>query len=105
MNKLLLISLLVAVCCPAQADRAFGVKGKVQLVIHETPCLNTTIQAHIVRMGGGHLLDKFKAATLTYGGRDWQSCWVEMDGFVVSVDEEGSPLEPIELARFKEDGV
>lgn len=30
-----------------------------------------------------------RAAILTWGGRDWAACWIELEGDVHSIDEEG----------------
>lgn len=79
--------------------------GPVALKLLQDPCKNSAVIAYLTKLGAGPNLRKFKAAVLTYGGRDWASCWIEFDGYVYSVDEEGSPLEPIPRKQFKEEGV
>lgn len=95
------------VCWPSivLSDEFFTKDRSVGLVRHDVRCENSTILAHLVAMGAGQFLDQFKKATLTYGGRKWESCWIELDGFVMSVDEEGVPLEPIPSNRFSKVGV
>jgi hypothetical protein len=92
----------IIVCFPSMllADEFFTKDRSVGLVRHDARCEHSKILAHLVAMGAGQLLEHFKKATLTYGGRDWESCWIELDGFVMSVDEEGVPLEPIPSNRF-----
>lgn len=85
----------------ARADEFRSPDRSVALVRHDAQCDDADIVAHILRLGGGDLVDRFKKATLTYGGRDWRSCWVELDGMVYSVDEEGSPLQALPVRMFK----
>lgn len=88
----------------ARADEYASQRGEVKLVRHQAPCDDADIGAHILRLGGGELLGQFKKATLTYGGREWRSCWVEVHGMVYSVDEEGEPLQAIPASMFKDGG-
>ena len=47
---------------------------------------------------------KFQAATLLWAGKLWQSCWIEKDGRVYSVDSEGvwfHGKEGVPRTRFK----
>lgn len=75
----------------------------VALRLSEKPCEDARVIAHLREA----LLDdrRFKAATLTYGGRDWASCWAEIRGAVVSIDEAGSPLQPVPRARFRDEAI
>lgn len=86
----------------ARADVASSPTGDVKLERHQAACDDADILAHVLRMGGAHVIDKLKKATLTYGGREWRSCWVEIDGYVFSVDEEGAPLQKIPASAFKD---
>lgn len=46
-----------------------------------------------------------RAAKLLYGGKVWDSCWIELQGHVFSIDEEGVPLQGgqgIPRAMFRE---
>lgn len=50
----------------------------------------------------------FKRSVLTWQGKDWESCWVERDGHVLSVDEEGALFNRpvgVPLTMFKDDSV
>jgi hypothetical protein len=51
------------------------------------------------------LLTRFKAAILTWEGRDWASCWIEQQGYAVSVDEEGAPFQPVRMSRMKDEAL
>lgn len=89
----------------AFADTSFQAKdGSVKYVRHSAQCEDADILKYLLAMGAGHLIDQFKKGTLTYGGREWRSCWIEMQETVFSVDEEGSPLEPIPATLFKQVG-
>ena len=94
---------LAAALYPAlsRADEFRSQDRSVALVRHDAKCDDADILAHILRLGGGDLLQQFKKATLTYGGRDWRSCWIEVDGMVYSIDEEGSPLQPLPARLFR----
>lgn len=83
------------------ADEARAADGSVAYVRHDAPCDDADINAHIIRLGAGQMLSQFKKGTLTYGGRDWRSCWIEVQEFVYSVDEEGAPFEAIPARIFK----
>jgi hypothetical protein len=102
-----LLGALVAACVlysvrPARADAYRSKNGEAALVRHQTQCDDADILTHILRLGGGELLGQFKKATLTYGGREWRSCWIEIDGMVYSVDEEGAPMQAIPASLFKD---
>ena len=100
MRPIIALLVMYGSCWPVLADEFFTKDRSVGLVRHEARCEHSKILAHLVAMGGGQFLDKFKKATLTFGGREWESCWIEMDGFVISIDEEGAPLEPIPARLF-----
>ena len=84
------------------ADPVLAAQNGDSLTLHSTPCENSAILAHIVATGGGHLLERFKSATLLYRGQTLRSCWIENEGWVYSIDENGDRLEPLLKADFKE---
>lgn len=88
----------------AIADEVRAPDGSVVYVRHDAACNDADILAHILRLGGGERAGEFKKGTLTYDGRDWRSCWIEVGGLVYSIDEEGSPLEPLPSRLFKARG-
>ncbi len=110
---LLIVALLIPIALvgalwagKVYADDSVGTHdGSVKYVRHEAQCDDADILAVLLRMGAGDFLATFKKGTLTYGGREWRSCWTEIDGTVYSVDEEGVPFEPIPARSFKKTGV
>jgi hypothetical protein len=78
--------------------------GSVKYVRHDGQCEDADILKHLAQMGAGERLSEFKRGTLTYGGREWRSCWIEVDEMVYSVDEEGSPLQALPARIFKQAG-
>lgn len=78
-------------------------QGPVVLRLSESPCTDKKVRAALY----AKILDdrRFKAATLTYAGKDWRSCYVEVDGNVLSIDEEGAPFQPVPRHLFKDDSI
>ena len=85
--------------------RREGGGDKIALKLLETRCSDATVLKHLLSKSRPELLDKFKDARLTWGGKEWASCWIEFDGMVYSMDEEGSPLQPIPREMFVDDTV
>ena|SRR3990167_1260323 len=91
----------------AQAAEVFRDKddrgGPAVLKLSDKPCTNAKVRAHLF----DKLLDdrRFKAATLFYWGREWAACWVDRNGIVHSMDEQGAPLQPVPRTAFKDDAV
>jgi len=92
----------------AQAAEVYRVEdppGKVRMSLRlsEEPCTHARVRAALY----AKLLDdrRFKAAVLFYAGRDWASCWADVDGVVLSMDEEGAPLQPLPRREFKDDAL
>ena len=92
--------------------RAQGSNGQVAgLRLSEAPCSYEKVLPHIK----AEWHQKFKAAILTYGGRDWQSCYLEFETmnpetgrpevFIFSVDEEGVQFQPIPKRMFRDDSI
>lgn len=82
--------------------------GPAVLKLYEKPCTDAKVKAHLF----AQLLDdrRFKAATLHYWGRDWASCWAEVTNrhgqkIVISIDEQGSPFQPVPRALFRDESV
>jgi len=84
------------------ADPQLVAQNGDSLTLHSSPCEDSAILAHIVATGGGHLLDRFKKATLVYRGQVFKSCWIEDSGWVYSIDETGDRLPPIPRLDFKD---
>ena len=98
------VVLIYLSCWPAAvfADPQLVAQNGDSLTLHSSPCEDSTILAHIVASGGGHLLDRFKTATLLWHGETLKSCWVESEGWVYSIDEKGDRLQPLLRADFKD---
>lgn len=84
--------------------------GTVGLRLSEAPCTEAKVLMHIKPS----FHSKFKAAVLTYGGRDWHSCYIEVETpdqqgklipVIYSIDEEGSQFQPIPKRVFKDDTI
>ena len=98
------IMLIVGMIVPkaAHADSQITAPDGTDVYVrHDAKCDDADILAHLTRMGAGEMLDQFKKGTLTYGGRKWRSCWIEYQEHVVSVDEEGAPLQALPVRMFK----
>lgn len=111
---LALVALGIAVTWHTKANAAplfknIGNDGRpVSLRLLDTPCTHPKVKAHLEANVKDEFIPKFKSAVLHYGGKDWASCWIEYQGFVLSYDEEGAPFAPptgIPLEMFKEDSV
>jgi hypothetical protein len=88
----------------AEMFRGMGGDGKPAILkILNEPCTNEKVVGHLQ----SRLLDfrLFKRAILTYGDRDWASCWAEVNGVVLSVDEEDAPFQAVPRVLFKEEGI
>ena len=71
-----------------------------------TPCSNKMVLLHLrTRIVDSSYIAKFKSAVLTWRGKDWASCWIEVGGLIYSIDEEGAPLEPIPFGFFRNDSI
>ena len=109
---------LVAVFGALHSGKAFSAlnfkidtpQGVVGLRLSEAPCTNKKVLSHIRE----EFHSMFKAAVLTWGGRDWHSCYMVVEladqlgmvqDTVISVDEEGSPLVPIPKSKFLDDSI
>ena len=47
--------------------------------------------------------DRFRSAKLTWGGKDYESCWIVQGGAVHSIDEAGDLMTPIPIHLFRND--
>ena len=103
----LLVVMLIA--APAWAVPVFKATkpngSEVALKLLDTRCSDPTVLKHLAAKVRPEFLDKFKDARLKWDGKDWSSCWIEFDGVVYSIDEEGSQLQPIPREAFQEDTV
>lgn len=75
------------------------------LRLFATKCSNAAVLKILQVRIKPEYLDQFFDAKLSWDGREYASCWLEIDGHVVSIDEEGAPLQPIPLAAFKDEAL
>lgn len=94
----------LAYCARAAAAPKFEAIGQdghpAELELLETPCTNKKVVAQL----RSKALDvrRFKAAVLTFGGKTWASCWIELQQLVFSIDEEGAPFQAVPRRLFKD---
>lgn len=69
----------------------------------DKPCTDKKVRAYLYM----RLLDdrRFRAGILTWKGKDWASCWIEIRGTVHSIDEEGAPFQPVLRKLFKDESI
>ena len=79
--------------------------GSVALKLKDTPCSDEKVLFFLAQKVQPEFLGKFKDSVLTYGGREWKSCWIEHQGHIFSIDEEGAPMQPIPLQYFRENSI
>ena len=98
---LCIVALTIASAYAAPTFRGIGSNNRpMKLVLYQEPC-----SAEVLFWIKPQLHDLFKRATLTWGGRDWKSCWIELDDIVYSIDEAGDVFQPIPADLFFEPGV
>lgn len=110
MRKILfgLLLLLAVSAAEAQEFRALfksrSPSGS-ELVLRRTQasCTNQQVRAALALAVSPELLRQFKRSILTWEGRDWESCWIERDGYVYSMDEAGELLQPVPEGLFRSD--
>ena len=102
---LILASILfVTLAHSALVFRAIREDGQpVALRLLTTPC-GEKVRAHLFRVNEW-IWPKLKAAVLTWEGRQWESCWVEVNGVVHSIDEEGAFFQPVPFRMFRDDAI
>ena len=92
------IILAVALATNAHAAPVFKNVGNdgnpLSLMLLYEPCTNEKVLGHLRAGVKEEYIPKFQAAVLHYGKKDWASCWIEIQGHVLSIDEEGFPLHP-----------
>lgn len=71
--------------------------------LSEKPCTHPKVLEHL----RAQILDdrRFKAGILTWHGKEWASCWIEVRGTVLSIDEEGSPFSPVLRKLFRDESI
>lgn len=75
--------------------RGHGVDaGTVMRIYVDKPCTNETVLAIINDKVLPQFLGLFRAAVLTWQGKDYASCWLEYAGRMMSYDENGDPFNP-----------
>ena len=91
----LMMALALALTQPAKAEvfKSTSATGeKVSLRIFATPCENEKIIGFFKAQGVVSL--PIQKAELMWGGRKFESCYVEFADRVFSIDEAGDPLMP-----------
>jgi hypothetical protein len=106
---------LLAGCATAEpVDRSLVFRGTHQdgsqvalRIFTAKPCTDDRVLMFLDKKYGAppDLLPHFKASILTWQGKDWASCWIEQQGYVVSVDEEGAPFQPVRMSKMKDEGI
>lgn len=102
---LLVAALLIgnAYAAPVAVGTTYeGQQMKLRLL--QAPC-GAKVLVHLRTMVNPEFLPKFKAAALTWNGKVYASCWVDVGGQVYSIDETGDILPPIPRAYFVDDSV
>jgi hypothetical protein len=103
---LLLHPLFIRTAHSAPVFKAEGADGShAGLRLLDAPCAEEKVLVHLRLRVQPALLPRFKAAVLTWGGRVWASCWIDVDGVVYSMDEEGSLFQPVPRPLFRDDSV
>ena len=68
------------------------------LWLFEKPCT-----AKVARHIRSEYRDLFRSSKLTWGGKDYESCWIVQGGSVHSIDETGELMLPIPIHLFRND--
>lgn len=116
------LMLCLLVCLPAEAGLEFAGKDRqgrpTALRLSEAPCSSAVILGHLkARELPEKVAQRFKASVLTWGGRDWQACWLkvwvindegEREENIYAIDEEGDTVQPpsgLPLRLFRENSL
>ena len=101
-----LFATLVLISATASAAPIFksDVPGQSfeSLTLLDTPCSNDTVKAFIALKVPPELHGQFKDAILMWGSKPFASCYLEFEGYILSIDEEGIPLQPVPRNKFRE---
>lgn len=90
----------------APTFNAFGMDGNpAALELRQTPCENAAVVKHLREKVKPEYISSFRAAVLTWGGKQWASCWIERDGVIFSIDEEGSYFQPTPRRFFRDNAI
>jgi hypothetical protein len=86
--------------------RAQGNTGQpIALRLYDRPCEDAEVLKHLLTRVTPDFLAKFKAAKLTWEGKEWASCWILRGGMVYSIDSTGEKLQPLPMAVFRDEAV
>lgn len=104
---IVLVGLILALWTPksmaAPTFRGAGDNGQpVALVLHQGECVSPKVLAVIAAKINPAFHAGWRKAVLTYGGKDWESCWFLIGGVVYSLDEEGAQFVPIPRSQFRD---
>ena len=83
------------------------------LRLYQSPCLDDKVMGRLIRMVKPDMIEKFQTAVLTWQGKEYASCWIEIlqdkedprSGLIFSVDETGETLQPIPASEFVDDTI
>lgn len=87
LKKLFVIIVLAisGLCSPAYAERTARNSHGGAVTLHDTECVDPVAISKIKP----EMLGKFKASTTSVPGRSIPGCWIQVDGDVVIVDNDG----------------
>jgi hypothetical protein len=98
--------LVASVALAGEVFRGEDLDGRfASLELFQEPCANDAVLAWLKANLQLKLVPLFNRAVLRWKGKDWASCWLDVNGTVYSVDEEGSKFQPVPRAFFKDDSV
>ena len=101
-----LVLMLATDAYSVPAFRARSSQGEIVLRLLDAKCSNEKVMAHIKTKVRAEYQNEFRDGKLSWhDGKDYATCWIAMDGVVFSIDEEGSPLNPVPYRSFVEEGV
>lgn len=85
----------------AEVFKAEGQDGSpIAYRLTDKPCTNKGVLKYLY----GRVMDdrRFKAGILTWKGKNYESCWIDVDGYVHSWDSTGEKFQPVPRGMFKE---
>jgi hypothetical protein len=91
MNRCLLAAVLAASCTPAPAYSASMQArfGELMVTVYDAPCDHPAVLALILDPYKSH----FRRASITTPDRTIEACWINVQGIVLIVDENGGASE------------
>lgn len=100
----IVIGAAVVTCHADEVYRDKDEQGRVVVYrMTDKPCIDKNVRAHLYM----RLLDdrRFRAGVLTWQGKDWASCWIDLRGTIHSIDAEGAPFQPVLRKLFRDETI